>query len=189
MNKYLKVGALSALLLNTLAFSNANHHQSKYVGQENRSIKSLSDDDIKVLKKGGGWGFAKAAELNGYPGPSHLLQMKDKINLSKVQTEEIQATFNKMKEEAIILGNKLISLEEKLNNEFQNKTINQSKLNQYIDKIMSTRSQLRLVHLSTHLQTPTVLTPKQIKLYNHLRGYSKISQAKTSKEQDVKHHQ
>ncbi len=48
-------------------------HASKYSGQEKRTIKSLSPDDIAELERGGGWGLAKAAELNGLPGPAHLI--------------------------------------------------------------------------------------------------------------------
>ena len=46
-----------------------------YAGQQARPIKSLSDDDIAALREGEGMGMAKAAELNGYPGPAHVLQL------------------------------------------------------------------------------------------------------------------
>jgi hypothetical protein len=48
---------------------------------QSRAIKSLSDNDINELRRGGGWGLALAAELNGMPGPAHLLELKDKIPL------------------------------------------------------------------------------------------------------------
>lgn len=35
-------------------------HKSKYAGQVTRAIKSLSEDDIAELRRGGGWGLAKA---------------------------------------------------------------------------------------------------------------------------------
>ena len=60
----------------------AETHPSPYVGQDTRPIKSLSADDILELRRGGGWGLAKAAELNGMPGPAHLLELKDEIPLS-----------------------------------------------------------------------------------------------------------
>jgi hypothetical protein len=40
-----------------------------YAGQQTGTIKALSDEDITALLKGDGMGFAKVAELNGYPGP------------------------------------------------------------------------------------------------------------------------
>ena len=61
----------------------SGHSQvSKYGGQKGRAIKSLSADDIAELQRGGGWGLAKAAELNGVPGPAHLLEMKNEVPLT-----------------------------------------------------------------------------------------------------------
>ena len=65
------------------ADNHTSKYASKYVGQETRKIKSLSADDIAELTKGGGWGLAKAAELNGYPGPAHILEMGSKIGLNE----------------------------------------------------------------------------------------------------------
>jgi len=60
------------------ALAQHNHgSQTPYAGMQNRAVKSLSDDDIKELRRGGGWGLALAAELNGMPGPSHLSELTD----------------------------------------------------------------------------------------------------------------
>ena len=151
----------------------AETYTSKYIGEEHREIKSLSPDDIKELRKGGGWGLAKAAELNGVPGPAHILEMEDKISLTKEQKRAIQIIYNDMKAEAIVLGEQLIHLEQELNNGFSNRTMNQELLEKYVREIEKIRAKLRTVHLSTHLQTPNILTNEQITLYNKLRGYSK----------------
>ena len=151
----------------------AETYTSKYVGEENRKIKSLSPNDVEELKKGGGWGLAKAAELNGLPGPAHILEMEDKIYLTDKQKKKIQKIYNEMKGEAIALGKQLIRLEMGLNRGFSNRNINQELLENYVREIEKVRAKLRIVHLSTHLQTPNILTNKQIILYNKLRGYSK----------------
>src|SRR5436309_2806011 len=75
-----------------------------YAGQDAREIKSLSAEDIAELRRGGGWGFAKAAELNGMPGPAHLLDLKDQIGLDPDQVAAIQAIFDKMRTSAILEG-------------------------------------------------------------------------------------
>ena len=61
---------------------------SPYAGQEAREIPTLSEEDIRQLQDGEGWGLAKAAELNGVPGPAHLLEIADQgmIELSKSYT-------------------------------------------------------------------------------------------------------
>ena len=154
--------------------NSASHdsHISEYAGQENREIKSLSEDDIEELRNGGGWGLAKAAELNGVPGPAHLLEMKEEIGLSPGQIDKIEALFTQMRDQAVVLGNELIDRERELNNHFAQDTINEELLRDLLERIAQVRAQLRFVHLSTHLKTPDIVTAEQIALYNELRGYS-----------------
>src|SRR5210317_2643476 len=93
---------LISTLLPISAFSSSDDSfKSSYAGQEDREIKSLSESDIEELKNGRGWGLAKAAELNGVPGPAHLLEMKSEIALSKDQVKKIEAIYKEMKRKAI----------------------------------------------------------------------------------------
>ena len=83
MNTKVTILFLSLILMPLSIFSAAEHSlKSKYAGEEKREIKSLSETDIEELKNGQGWGLAKAAELNGVPGPAHLLEMKNEIDLT-----------------------------------------------------------------------------------------------------------
>ena len=148
-------------------------YQSDYVGQENRQIKTLSKDDIHDLQNGNGWGLAKAAELNGVPGPKHLLEMQGEIRLTAEQTSRIEEIYSEMKAQAIPLGNKLIEAERALNLAFANRQIDDAGLLKLLENIASVRKQLRYVHLAAHLQTLPVLKEEQIKFYNELRGYGK----------------
>jgi hypothetical protein len=160
------------ILSPSIAFSESGHeYKSKYIGQEKRSIKSLSESDINELKNGKGWGLAKAAELNGVPGPVHLLEMKDEISLTDEQVKKIDSVYQKMKMNAVELGEKLIGLEFELNAHFANRTINDNLLMELLAKIEDTHKKLRYIHLSAHLETPLIVSEKQIKLYNKLRGY------------------
>jgi hypothetical protein len=172
---YTKVTILFLILILTplSKFSASDHSlKSKYVGQEKRAIKSLSETDIEELKNGKGWGLAKAAELNGMPGPAHLLEMKAEIDLSANQVRAIENLYQKMKQEAIPLGLKLIELERELNNYFANRTITSELLGVLLERVAQVQKKLRYVHLITHLKTPDILRPEQIALYNKLRGYS-----------------
>ena len=173
MKTKVTVQVLVLILIATFAFSAADDsHKSKYAGEEKREIKSLSATDIEELQNGKGWGLAKAAELNGVPGPVHLLEMKEEIDLSAEQIQAIEDIYRKMKQEAIPLGLELIELERELNNHFANRTITNELLRQILQKIAQVHGQLRYVHLSTHLKTPDILKSEQITLYNKLRGYS-----------------
>ena len=172
-NKVISSVFLLLVLIPFSAYSASNDsHISKYAGQEKREIKSLSEVDIEELKTGGGWGLAKAAELNGMPGPAHLLEMKEEISLDAEQVKTIEALYQKMKKEATQLGLELIRPEKELNDHFANRTISDELLHKLLEKNARVREQLRYVHLATHLKTPDILTPDQIALYNKLRGYT-----------------
>jgi hypothetical protein len=166
--------ALPILILGFTAQASDRQHSnvSKYAGQEKQAIKSLSPDDIAELKRGGGWGLAKAAELNGMPGPAHLLEMKDEIPLTDAQVSTITQIYEGMKTQAIKQGERLIALERELEGHFQSRTITDMILRSSLDAIAGARKELRYIHLATHLQTPEILSPDQIDKYNALRGYS-----------------
>ena len=165
-------GLLLALTIQINAAETSGDHASKYAGQEDRMIKSLSAEDIAELRKGAGWGLAKAAELNGVPGPAHLLELRDEIGLTLEQVGKIQTIYDQMKTDAIILGNQLIAQELELENRFQTDIPSAKELKSMLDALGATRSQLRFVHLATHLKTPGILTDEHIASYNRLRGYS-----------------
>lgn len=150
----------------------AGHGAAKpYAGQQHRAIKSLSAKDIDDLRNGRGWGLAKAAELNGMPGPVHVLELRREIGLSASQITAIEAHFNAMKAKAVPLGKTLIEHEARLERAFASGDIDGAKLKALLSDIAATRGELRFVHLAAHLETPAILSPDQIKTYNRLRGY------------------
>jgi len=146
-------------------------HHSTYKGQHHRAIKSLSAKDVEELSRGGGWGFAKAAELNGMPGPSHLLDMRDEIALTADQVTTITSLFHDMRQRATTMGKQLIALEKQLDKAFKTRHITDQHLRTLLSKIGQTRQELRYIHLSAHLKTPKILSDTQMKTYNRLRGY------------------
>jgi hypothetical protein len=114
-----------------------NNTISKYTGQENRLIKSLSPEDIESLQTGTGdafGGMAKLAELNGYPGPRHVLDLANELELSNKQKANITTIYDNMKKKAAVLGQEIISIEKIANEEFINKTITDYQMKQLIFK-------------------------------------------------------
>src|SRR5882724_10639639 len=87
--------------------STAAWAQSSYAGMQTRSIKALSAQQIDDLTAGRGMGLALAAELNGYPGPSHVLELSEKLALSPAQRERVQKLFESMKAESTPIGARL----------------------------------------------------------------------------------
>jgi len=142
-----------------------------YAGQQTRAIKALSDDDIAGLLKGEGMGYAKAAELNGYPGPKHVLDLADRLKLTEAQRQQVQAIFDRMSASAKPLGAELVERERVLDQLFQKGEITPDRLAAETAGIAELQGRLRSVHLAAHLETRALLTPDQIAQYEHLRGY------------------
>jgi Spy/CpxP family protein refolding chaperone len=164
--------AMAALALALIAQPALSQPQSPYLGFEGRPIKSLSDQQIGDLRAGRGMGLALAAELNGYPGPAHVLELATSLELTEQQRTKVEALFAAMKAEAIPLGQKLIAQEAELDRQFVSKTITESSLASALQDIAKTRGALRAAHLKYHLATSDLLTPAQTTRYVELRGYA-----------------
>lgn len=153
-------------------FAQDHAAHSAYAGLETREIKTLSDADLEDLRRGAGWGLALSAELNGVPGPAHLLELKDQIGLSTEQVTAIEAIFTSMQAEAQAAGARFIEAEAAIETAFRNGGLTPETLRTLIDTSAASRSELRFIHLVRHLETPDLLTAEQIARYNELRGYS-----------------
>lgn len=164
----------TCLLLLLAAPAAAQHadHAAPYAGLEDRAIKSLSADDLAEIRRGGGWGLALPAELNSRPGPAHLLDLADELDLTADQIDRISAIHTRMQTEAIAAGEGFIAAEAALSDAFARDDLTPEGLRTLVDAAAAARADLRFVHLSRHLQTPDLLTPDQIAAYDRLRGYA-----------------
>ena len=142
-----------------------------YTGQQTRSIKALSDEDIDALRKGEGMGLAKAAELNGYPGPAHVRALGKQLRLSDDQLAQITTIFDHMNGTAKSLGAEMIDREQALDQLFVKGEITPERLATETIAIGELNGRLRAVHLAAHLETRALLQPDQLALYRQLRGY------------------
>ncbi|MCP5075832.1 MAG: hypothetical protein GY947_21395 [Rhodobacteraceae bacterium] len=168
------VGLAAAIWLVSITFAGvpASENPQPYAGQQEREIAALSASDIDDLVNGRGWGFAKAAELNGFPGPLHVLELADELRLTSAQIERIQAVFDVMNAEARELGKAYVGNEALMDEAFESGVITDEKLNTLTENSARIRARLRATHLSAHLKTKPILTRHQIMSYNKLRGYA-----------------
>jgi len=144
---------------------------SPYTGQESRDIKALASEDVESLLAGKGMGYAKAAELNGYPGPAHVLELSSQLALSDEQRARTQALFAAMQSKAVSLGGALVDEERNLDRLFAARAITPEKLSASLAAIGSLQAKVRGVHLEAHLAQLAILTPEQVERYSRLRGY------------------
>ena len=150
----------------------ADSARSAYVGQRSRDIKALSGEDIAALRNGDGMGLAKAAELNGYPGPRHVLALARELRLSESQAARATAIRDRMNAAARPLGNELIDREHALDRLFAEREITPERLSDATAAIGAIQARLRAVHLAAHLETRAILSAEQIAQYDKLRGYT-----------------
>ncbi|MGA7615650.1 MAG: Spy/CpxP family protein refolding chaperone [Thermoanaerobaculia bacterium] len=156
----------------SLSLFAAEPQRSPYAGMEMRSIKALSAAQVSGYLAGEGMGMALPAELNGYPGPRHVLDAAEELRLTAPQKSQIQSIFDAMHQEAVELGKKIVSGEESLDRDFAAGKVSQEDLARRIDEIAVLQGKLRLTHLQAHLRTKALLTTEQIAAYQRLRGYA-----------------
>lgn len=128
---------VTGLLVMGLSFLNAGafaSESSPYSGEERREIKALSGSDIAGLLSGKGMGYAKAAELNGYPGPAHLLELAEELSLTVDQRAESKAIFERMEVAAKDLGAEMVAAERALDQAFKDKKIDEPSLSKACGK-------------------------------------------------------
>jgi len=156
----------------------AQHHPhgaapaSPYTGLQDLPTKALSEQDVQKDLPGAGMGYALAAELNGYPGPKHVLELKDHLGLSADQEARIQAAFDAMQTAAAAIGNRLVEQERLLDRLFAGGHADSASVASLAGRIATLEGELRAVHLNAHVTTRSILTPEQTRRYNELRGYT-----------------
>jgi Heavy-metal resistance len=179
------VATYAILMLATASFSQQFQHfghqggtvppntsaTASYAGQQTRTIKALSASEAQDLIDGKGMGLAKAAELNGYPGPMHVLELAKGLQLTPEQRVATVALMQTHKREVRGLGAELVDAERRLDDAFKTgKTTPEeiARLTQHIGRLQAT---VRNAHLQTHLAQTALLDASQIESYQVLRGY------------------
>lgn len=165
------VRAFLCVVLTLLLWSSLGQCQSSYLGQEYREIKALSPQEISDYLSGNGMGLAKAAELNGFPGPKHVLELARELNLTAEQKSKTEELVSIMQARAIPLGRELIEEERALDRLFASRSVSTEALSSSMIRIGKLQSQVRQVHLDAHLAETALLRVEQINQYNQLRGY------------------
>jgi len=147
--------------------------ESPYTGQEIREIKALSPSKVEGYLMGNGMGYAKAAELNHYPGPKHVLELAHQLQLTHEQATRTQELFNSMRKKATALGKQLVDKEETLDRLFANSSINTHTLKVLLSEIGAIQTNLRYVHLNAHIGQKDLLSQHQVHWYDQHRGYGR----------------
>ena len=167
----MKPTAVAVVLLVAAVEAYAQHQP--YTGQQDREIKALSPQEVDEYRAGAGMSFAKAAELNHYPGPLHALELADKLGLSPEQRASTKQLMETHKAEARALGAKLMEAEGRLEALFRTGKVERSVLASAVAEAAALQGEYRLSHLETHRRMHGLLSAEQVARYDELRGYAK----------------
>jgi hypothetical protein len=115
--------------------------------------------------------LAKSAELNGYPGPSHVLELASNLQLDDHQRHASTQLLTRHKEKARALGAQLVEAERALDGAFASQAVDAERITVLTQTIGRLQAALRAEHLQTHLEQTALLNAQQIADYRTLRGY------------------
>ena len=148
-----------------------------YAGLQERSIKALAPERVADLLDGRGAGYALAAELNHYPGPTHVLEHSASLQLRPEQEQAARQVYGEMRQQAQELGERLVALEAELDQGFRGGSMSEQELERLTRAIAAVEGDLRRTHLAAHLKIKEILSPDQIGRYDALRGYGDTAES------------
>ena len=135
------------------------------------AIRALTPEEVAQIERGEGAGFARPAELNGVPGPRHVLDLAHELGLSHEQRTRVQAVYDAMRAAVIPAGQRYLAAEQALEADFRAGTLTEAELPGRVAEVSRLEAELAAIHLTAHLRTAKLLTPEQIGAHNRLRGY------------------
>jgi Spy/CpxP family protein refolding chaperone len=154
-----------------LAQHHAHNPAQPYAGQQARAVSSLSPDELRGFLEGRGMGLARAAELNGYPGPMHVLELEKELKLTPGQRREVELAMGRMKARATDLGRQYVEAERAVDAAFRSSSADAATITARVTDANRLLGEVRLSHLAAHLEIAPLLTPEQRARYAELRGY------------------
>jgi Spy/CpxP family protein refolding chaperone len=164
---------VTALLLAGGALAqHGGHHQSgghqHGDGQGHQAAQACIDQFNKVVGEGRGFGMAFAADQNGYPGPMHVLELKDRLKLTADQEAKARELYAAVRAE-LPKSSRLLEAEQKLERLFADRTASEAAVRVAAADVERARTQVRLVHLLAHVRTRDLLTEEQRRVYHETR--------------------
>ena len=165
------MGVMTAVLLAAATAGWAQHggHQPDAGVEPHRRLKACATESDAVLREGYGAGLAFAADENGYPGPVHVLELKDRLALTPEQEATMTALREAMFARARPATARLLDAEARLAALFAGGRADEPSVRATVTQVERARTEVRLAHLLTHLATRDALTEGQRGTYQALR--------------------
>jgi Spy/CpxP family protein refolding chaperone len=167
----LTVGAAAGIGIDRTWLRPSGPAVSPYLAQQESPVRGLAAQEVDDLLNGRGAGFARTAELNSYPGPRHVLDMRGQLGLTAGQAAETQRIFDAMQNAAKRLGREIVDRETAFSAAFAGRRMTPDQVQTEALAMAALYGRLRATHLAAHLELTALLTPAQIAKYDAMRGY------------------
>jgi Spy/CpxP family protein refolding chaperone len=138
-------------------------------------VTSLSADEIKDYLAGKGMGLAKPAELNGFPGPAHVLELADALGLTPGQRSAVERSKDRMLVRAKSAGERYITAEMALDALMRSSDPKSADVAARVAAADAVHTEIRMAHIEAHLEITPLLSAEQRKKYSELRGYAAVA--------------
>ena len=145
------------------------HEPGSGDAQAHHRVEAYLREFDQVVAEGRGFGLAFAADQNGYPGPLHVLELKDRLQLTPEQESRMRTLFEAMLAEARPRAARLAAAEAKLRRLFAERAADDAAVRTAVAEAEAARAEVRLAHLLTHVRTRDGLTEAQRQTYHQLR--------------------
>ena len=139
--------------------------ESASAGTADARPTGLMPRQERMLREGRGMGLARAAEINGYPGPRHVLEQAETLELTGEQRAATAELMARVREQAPALGEKILAAEAELNAMFAEGGVTGEAMEEKLAEIAELNAELRAVHLNAHLDQAALLTDAQKAAY------------------------
>ncbi|PYN37838.1 MAG: hypothetical protein DMD98_04745 [Candidatus Rokuibacteriota bacterium] len=151
------------------AAASAQHGHGGAGAEGHQMAQACATEFEKVVGDGRGFGLAFAADQNGYPGPMHVLELRDRLKLTADQEAKARDLMHAMFAESRPKSVRLLEAEAKLRRLFAERAADEAAVRAAVAEVERARSEVRLVHLLAHLKTRDLLSEDQRRLYHETR--------------------
>ena len=137
--------------------------------QHHAVAAACNDAFDETVRDGRGFGMAFVADQAGYPGPLHVLELRDRLRLSRDQEAATRALLDQMYAESRPRSARLLDAEARLAKLFAVGRPDEAAVRKAVGEVEAARADVRMVHLAFHLKMRDALTDEQRRLYHDAR--------------------
>jgi Spy/CpxP family protein refolding chaperone len=153
-----------------VAFAQGSAHHGAPGGTPHHALAQTCEGAFEEnVRDGRGFGMAFVADQQGYPGPLHVLELKDRLRLSRDQEAKAEGLLAAMYAESRPKSSRLLEAEAKLRRLFAASRPDEAAVRTAVGEVETARADVRLVHLLFHLKMRDALTDEQRHIYQDAR--------------------